>query len=357
VKIVDRYTLREFAGPFVAAVAGFAIMLVGSLLFELTDLIVQKKMPASTVARMLVYKLPSVIVVSLPIAALFAALISLGRLAKDSEMKVFLCTGTSFKRLVAPVFVAALLVSGLSFVLNEKIVPASNHVAENLYRQAVLRDPLPSVEQGVFFRGGEERYFYVGRVDRKNKEMHRILIFDRSAGAYPTMISAASGVYQERTWLLKDGVIKRLDDDGFTVEDFGFETMEYPVVENFEVYTGNQKTTDEMTRAELADYIRLFKRSGLDVKRLEVAYHMKASLPMAGFLWVLVGAPLTLRSMRGGRVFGVVASLAVAFLYHVTASFFQSIGGTGLLPPLVAAWATNILFFTVGIVLLIRSDR
>jgi len=355
--IVDRYTAREFAGPFVAAVAGFTVMLLSSLIFELTDLIVDRKMPAATVVRLLIYKIPGVVVISLPIAVLFASLLSLGRLAKDSELKVLLGTGTSFKRIIVPILTFSLLVSGISFVLNEEVVPASNHVAENLFRQALFRDPLPTVQEGVFFRGAQDRFFYVGEVDRERREMRRILVYEIGDGAYPQMISATSGTYEDRVWHLRDGVIKTLDDEGFTVEDFGFEAMEYPMAQSLDVYLGNQKTTDEMTRAELLEHIRLFKRGGLDVKRFEVAYHMKASLPLAGFLWVMVGAPLTLRSMRGGRVFGVVASLAVAFLYYVSASFFQSLGGNGVLPPLVAAWATNVVFLAVGLALLVRSDR
>lgn len=355
--IVDKYTAREFTGPFLASVAGFTVMLLSGLLFELTDLIVDKKMPVSTVLRMLLYKLPGVVVISLPIALLFATLLSLGRLAKDSELTVLLSTGTPFRRLVLPVLFFALVVSAATFLLNERIVPAANHKAENLFRQALFRDPVPTIEEGVFFHGSNNRFFYVGEVDRKTKTMHRILIYQEGDGAYPEMITAARGTYEDRMWHLEDGLRKKLDEQGYTVEDFGFERLDYPVTESLDVYLGNQKTTDEMTRAELLKHIRLFKKSGLDVKRFEVAYHMKAALPLAGLLWALVGAPLALRSIRGGRFFGVVASIGVAFLYFVLSSVFQSLGGNGILPPLLAAWSTNALFFTAGLYLLWRADR
>lgn len=357
VTIVDRYTAREFTGPFLAAVAGFTVMLLSGLLFELTDLIVDKKMPVSTIVQMLIYKLPGVVVVSLPIAVLFATLLALGRLIKDSELIILLGTGTPFTRVIVPFFVAAALVSAGAFLLNERIVPESNHRAESLFRQSLFQDPLPTVREGVFFRGADDRFFYVGEVNRRERTMKRILIYQLGDEAYPQMITAERGTCEERVWHLEDGIRKRLDERGFTLEDSAFAKLEYPMTEDLDTYLGNQKSTDEMTREELKRHIELFKRSGLDVKRFEVAYHMKASLPMAGLLWTLVGAPLSMRSTRSGRFYGVVISIGVAFLYFVLSSLFRSLGGSGVLPPLVAAWLTNLLYAFVGTFLLYRVDR
>lgn len=355
--IVDRYTAREFIGPFLAAVAGFTVMLLSGLLFELTDLIVDKKMPVATVAKMLFYRIPGVVIVSLPIAVLFGTLLALGRLVKDSELTTLLGTGTPFSRVAVPFIVIAALVSAGAFLLNERIVPESNQRAENLFRQALFRDPLPTIREAVFFRGANDRYFYVGEVNRKERRMKHILIYQLGDDVYPEMITAERGWYDDHMWLLENGIRKRLDARGFTVEDSAFERLEYPMSESIETYFGNQKTTDEMTRAELKRHIDLFRRSGIDVARFEVAYHMKATLPMAGLLWTLVGAPLSLRSVRGGRFFGVAISIGIAFLYFVLSSVFRSIGGNGLLPPIVAAWATNIIFAIIGLALMVRADR
>lgn len=358
VQIVDRYTAKEFTGPFVAAVAGATIMLLSGLLFELTDLIVEKKMPVATVLRMLVYRTPAVIVVSLPIAALFGTLLSLGRLAKDSELTTLFCTGTPFRRLALPLLLMGCLVSGLALLLNEWVVPESNHRAEQILRRAIFTDPIPTIEEGVFFRGSDERYFYVGSVDRRTNRLERVLIYQIHPGEpYPEMITAESGTYGERVWHLENGTRKRLDRQGFTLEDIHFERLDYPMAEESQLFIGNQRTTDEMTRRELAQHIRLFRRSGLDVKRFEVAYHMKAALPLAAFLWTWVGAPLSLHSARSGRFFGIVISLGLAFLYFVLSAFFRSLGGSGVLPPLAAAWATNLLYALAGLILWVRTER
>lgn len=87
-RTLDRYIIREFLGPFFFCVIGFTVILLSGLLFQLSDLIFVKHVPAATVGRMLLYKIPGTAVLTLPIAVLFATLLSLGRLVQDSEVTV-----------------------------------------------------------------------------------------------------------------------------------------------------------------------------------------------------------------------------------------------------------------------------
>src|SRR5690606_21515807 len=120
--LIDRYLLREFLGPFAGSVIGFTIILLSGLLFELTDLILVKKVPAGTVVKMLLYKLPGLATVSLPIGVLFATLMGLGRLVKDSELTALRSSGVSFRRLSIPFILMGVVVSGITIAANERIV-------------------------------------------------------------------------------------------------------------------------------------------------------------------------------------------------------------------------------------------
>src|SRR5690554_3041149 len=99
----DRYIAQEFSWPFLFCVIGFTVILLSGLLFELTDLIFVKSVPVATVGRLLLYKIPALVVLTLPIAALFATLFSLGRLVQDSEITVMRGSGASFPRLILPI--------------------------------------------------------------------------------------------------------------------------------------------------------------------------------------------------------------------------------------------------------------
>ncbi len=112
-----------------------------------------------------------------------------------------------------------------------------------------------------------------------------------------------------------------------------------------------------MNRAELAEHIRLFQRSGIDVRPFLVDYHMKLALPFASMVLSLFAAPLSLWGGRHGWVFGLGASIGLAFVYYTLMALFRSLGANGVLPPLPAVWAGNFLFGVVGVWLFLRADR
>src|SRR5690606_26498267 len=116
------------------------------------------------------------------------------------------------------------------------------------------------------------------------------------------------------------------------------------------------KTTDEMTRRELRGHIELFQRSGIEVRAFVVDYHLKLALPFASFLFALTGSPLSLRSARSGRFYGITVSLVLSFLYFVLTSVSRSLGINGVLPTWVAAWLPTVMFLCFGGWLLNRAD-
>ena len=350
--ILDRYVVKEVLSPFLLCVGGFTIILLSGYLFELMDLVFVKKVPVSTVLRLLTYKLPSIIVLTLPLAVLFATLLALGRLATDNELTIMRMAGLSLLRMVAPLLVLGVTVSGITYVANEKVVPEMNHKEANLVRRIIFQDAPPSVDEQVFFRDPEGRFFYIGKVDSQRKHLQQIMIYDIKAGPYPRLITAATGEYGKNRWYLQDGTVQELDEDGFVKGQVRFEHMELPLIGKPERFFGQQKTTSEMSRQELGEHIELFQKSGLQVDDFVVDYHLKLALPWASLVFVLLGAPLCFYFGRGGRMFGVVLSLIIMFLYYVVTSIARSLGANGVLPPLLAAWLGNLVFGGLGVSLL-----
>ena len=252
-------------GPFAFCVIGFTIILISGLLFELTDLIFVKSVPVETVGRMLLYKLPDMVVLTLPIAVLFATLVSLGRLVQDSEMKVLRVSGLSFPRLILPVVILGFVVSGVTYWASEEVVPEANHKYENTLRRIIFSEGIPLIEENVFFYGGENRYFYISEVDNERRELYNILVYELGNGPFPRLITAKRGSFVDNIWVLNDGIVQELDDEGFVSHETRFGQMEIVTDQKADVFLGNQRTTTEMNRKELKQHIERFQRSGLKV--------------------------------------------------------------------------------------------
>lgn len=355
-RIIDRYMTREFIGPFVFCVSGFTVVLLSGLLFQLTDLIFVNEVAVFTVGKMLLYRIPATAVMTLPIATLFATLLAVGRLVQDNEMTVLRGSGISFPRLILPILALGLLISLFTFVASEKVVPYANHRFENILRQIIFSDGVPLVEENVFFHGGDDRYFYIGEVQTKTNELKKILVYELDTNNFPSIISAKTGIFHEHTWVLFDGVYQELDEEGFVQFESRFQRMEIVTEQEGEIYLGNQRSVDEMSRKELGEYIERFQRGGVTVRSFLVDYHLKLSLPMASFVFALFAAPLALLG-KGGRSYGIVVSLVILLCYYVAVSIARSMGVNGMLAPLISAWLVNVLFAISGFVFLVLSDR
>lgn len=81
-------------------------------------------------------------------------------------------------------------------------------------------------------------------------------------------------------------------------------------------------------------------------------------MPFGCAVMAFLGIPFALRGGRSsGIAFGIGLSIGVGFLYVIANSVIISVGQVGLLPPVVAAWATNFIFLVAGIWLSLTIDN
>jgi lipopolysaccharide export system permease protein len=80
-RMLDRYILAEMILPFVAGIFVVIMMLVGNTLFALVDLILKNHIPLGVVARLVVFNIPTLMVLTMPIGVALAGALAVNRLA------------------------------------------------------------------------------------------------------------------------------------------------------------------------------------------------------------------------------------------------------------------------------------
>ena len=89
----------------------------------------------------------------------------------------------------------------------------------------------------------------------------------------------------------------------------------------------------------------------------EIEIHKKFALAVACFVFVMLGAPIALRFPRGGVGLTLGVSLFVFALYYIGLTAGAAAASQGLVPPVIAMWAANVIFGAVAMVLLLRMDK
>src|SRR5512145_1997129 len=125
-KLVDRYLLRELVPPFLLGVLIFTFLLLMSQILRLMELIVNKGVDIGTILRLILYLLPSILVLTVPMSVFLATVVTFGRLSAENELTAFKTGGYSLLRLTAPAAAFAACAYALASWLIISALPAGN---------------------------------------------------------------------------------------------------------------------------------------------------------------------------------------------------------------------------------------
>jgi lipopolysaccharide export system permease protein len=362
---LEFYLFKEMIRPFFLGVAGGAVMMLGNQLFIYADLLVKKGAPPLTILHILLLNLPAILVVTFPIAALFATLLTLGRMGADSEMTALRAAGIPYRKVLIPLLCIGLLISGLALFTHEVIVPQTNQKVKTLNTNLILaQDALP-FNPGEVVRVDSDLWFHVGSMDPKTGLMQDLLILDRKAETghlrYPQVISAQRAQRVGQVWHLQGVVIRRYDEQGRTYYEGHVAEMELNIVNQLVGLVYAERVPQEQRAAELWEQCRRYRkeqRPAADVARCLTEYHLKFAIPLASFFAILVAAPLGLQTVRQtGRYGSVALAIVLVFVYYVLMSLGRAMGRVGYVDPWLAAWLPNMIFGGVSLGLLWRFLR
>jgi lipopolysaccharide export system permease protein len=357
-KTLDRYLLKQIAGPFVFGVLAFVLLFIsGNVLLELAELVSQLGLSIWVALEIFALRLPGFVVLTFPLATLVAVLIVFGRLSGDSELVAMFAGGVNFRRLVVPILLFGLIVSVATAALNEFVVPASERRAEEIVREATVRAG-GQYEQGVVRRelvNGNGRVIIAERLDLRTEEMTRLAILGYKEGKPVSLIVAEKARWRGSDWQLINGTTYLLN-------------AKYPTSAAFEVLAARfsrppeellraSRRPEEMTFHELRAHIQETARQGLPTTRLELTLYHKLSIPFAGLVFALLAPALGMRSHRGSGSIGMGLAILIGFGYYLVWNYLVVIAREGGLDPRWAAWLPNLVTAVIGAGLVMRVRK
>jgi lipopolysaccharide export system permease protein len=358
---LDRYIVGELVGPFLFGIAVVILLFEGSLLFPLINVIVEKHVPLMQVARLLLLKVPWLVVWAAPVAMLFASALAVNRMGRDNEITCMRAAGLSLRRIFAPIMAAGLAVSVLSFLVGERVVPVAERAAARIEATIWMTQSMPEIEPDIFFRT-ENLCFYVGAVQRKvgsrDVQVQNVLIYTLPDGStpFPQLITAKYGESRGLQWVFRDGWIITLDAKGMAKSQLGFTVHHKNLQHAVQDLWAGQQQSQAMTLRELKQQMEQFSHGGLPVSSMAVDYHLRLSIPLSCLIFALVSAPLSLRFAKAGGFAGLLLSVVLGFLYYNTIFLGKILGTQEVLPAALAGWLQNILFGAIGLFLILRGE-
>jgi lipopolysaccharide export system permease protein len=375
IPLLDRWLLGELIGPLLFAIAAFTVVSLSvGVMFELVRRIVESGLPVGIAVQVLLLRLPSFLVISFPMATLMATLLAYSRLSANSELTALRSVGISARRMIAPALALALVMTGLTFVFNDVIVPRTSLSAEITLQRALGRSV--STEKGsniIYSRFGRlvagdgesetetglAQLFYAKKFNEG--VMSGVTVLDFSRLGFTQMLVADEARWNEREskWEFLDGQILTLSPSG-SVTSADFDRYLYPLSAAPIRIAKLPKDANNMTVAEAIEAERMLDEAGdrKEARRMRVRIQEKFTLPMACLVFGLIGSSLGAKpNGRTSRSQGFGISVVLILVYYVLSFSFSSLGVKGTLPPVVAAWAPVLISLAGGGLLLRQASR
>ncbi len=354
-RTLSRYVLWQWLRVFILTAVGMPIV---SVLTQATDnlrKLLDRDLTAGTIVLSYVYALPQHIAQMMPAAALFAAVFTVGPLARNSELTAAKAGGISFHRIVLPLFVVSALAAVACFAIGEWATEATTRQLE-LQKERQARDV--TTRYNFVYRAASGWAYTIRQLNTADNAMQQVVfehaVRDPEAPLFSISADSAQWDPKLRRWQFKNGAshIMLKGDEALTL---AFTELYLPAFrEAPRELLIEPKNHSEMTYAELGRYIESLKASGSDTKKLQVERAVKLALPAACLIIALFGAPLAVSAPRAGAAVGIAISLGTTLAYLLMINFSQAVGASGVLHPVAAAWVPNALFLALGIWLLLR---
>jgi LPS export ABC transporter permease LptF/LPS export ABC transporter permease LptG len=355
--ILGRAVLREAFAPFLLATVVTTFLLVVRFLFTFAELLVSRDASTWDVVKLLAYSLPHVLVLTLPMALLFAGVLLVSRWSADSEVIALAACGVRPSWLWRPLAFFGFVVFLLDAALALWVLPAANRAFQETTRKMYFAAARAGLEPRVFNTAFTGQLVYVDRIE-PGGEWRGVLVVDLTDAAQDTLVTAERGLLVEDTataelWLnLRQATVhtvrpERPDRYQRTRNAEMRILLQAPVATDVVVRYGPR----EATTRELLTRARDPQEPAPERKEAWVELHKRVALPAATLVFSLLAYPLGVRNRRGGKGYGLTVSVLVVVGYYVLLNNGELLARSGKLPVALGVWLPNLAVVALALAL------
>ena len=198
-KKLDKLILKSFLGPLLLTFTIAVFVLLMQFVWKYIDDLVGKGLEFSIIAQLLLYASATFVPMALPIAVLFASIMTMGNFGEKYELIAIKAGGISLRRVMTPMAFVAVFLMGIAFYFSNNVLPVAMYKYRTTLYDVQRKKPAVSIRPSEYY---DEIDGYVIRVNGKDPDgrtLRDIIIYDHSEGINRTNIIVADHGYMQST--------------------------------------------------------------------------------------------------------------------------------------------------------------
>jgi lipopolysaccharide export system permease protein len=361
IKILDKYIIRSFIKIFAFILAIFVFVVIMPDLLDKLDLYMRYKASIGLIFLHQISNLPEYLMQALPIVTLIAVLFSFSNLSQKNEITAIKAAGINIWRTIITFLIMGLIIGIGDFTIRETVVPKTS-----LYNSKVKKERIKKEKMLVktdyydqIIALPDNTRMTVGRLDTKAGIMKDIVMEKyNDAFAIEKLILAKEAVWENGSWVFRGGVVRKFDTSPWNETYF----------ENYNAcirVTPKDLTVEPKANRYYALDVREFKKHINQLKTLgkntvfpKILLHARFASIFSHIVVMMIAIPFAVGSERKlNKILSFIFAVCAALIYWCIQAITQSLGENLILSPIIAAWIPNIIFFIIGIYLLIKVKK
>lgn len=198
-KKLDWFILKSYLGPLVMTFFISLFILLMQFVWKYIDDLVGKGLEWYIIVKLLFLASSTFVPLALPLAILLSSLMMFGNLGEHYELVAAKSAGISLNRIMRPLIIVSILISGLAFYFSNVVLPVANLKFLSLLYDVREKKLAFNIKEGVFYNGIEGYVIRVGKKDQDGNTIRDVMIYDHVKHRGNTSVTLAEWGKMELT--------------------------------------------------------------------------------------------------------------------------------------------------------------
>lgn len=295
-----------------------------------------------------------------PLFALISVVFFTSRMAKNSEIIAILSAGVSARRLMVPYLISAMIISIALWFGKNHLIPLSSKKKNDFEYEYITKKHNQHLHNDIHIFLNPSEKIYIRYYSKRDTTGQGFRLETFKEGRLTKYIKAEKLKLIDRPnkWSIINYEIRsfnKLDEDILLGKGEQIDTILDLTAKDF---VRNKKLMQNMTSADLKDYILREKERGLGTaKNFLVELHQRTADPFTILVLTIIGFAISSRKVRGGMGFHLAIGVITGSAYVVLSQFAATFSINMSLDPGLGAWIPNLLFGCIALIMLYKAQQ
>lgn len=350
-KVLDWFILKKFLSAFFFVVLILVAIICVIDITEKNDDFIKHSLSLQQVVGYYIDFIPFIANLLTPITVFIATVFVTAKMASHTEIIAILSSGVSFRRMMVPYLIGALIIAVISFFLTGWVIPNSNKSRIEFEIQYTKR-PFNYSERDIHMKVAPESYMYMENYNNHVNVGYKFTLETIRDKKLVEKLSAKRIEWKpdDEKWMVQNWTLRTFDgfNETLTKGDYLDTTLNILPKD----FSYNYKLNESLTLDELDVYIaELRERGADDVENFVIEKYIRYMSPFTVIILTLIGLIVSARKARGGAGFQIALGFFIAFIFIIFYIMSRTVAEAGSVHPLLGIWVPNIVFSLVGLVL------